>query len=356
MSPDDDLRRLIEDAVSDVEPRDRRIELLAAVHRPSTGRRWLWPVTGGALVAAAVIVAVVVSTGGVVRDQDAPVGSSTGPGRPTATATAANSPSDAPSVSLAPGEAIVPAYYVVPTERAGMRLVREFHRVTTDNPLLAALQEVVETGPQDPDYLDLWPDAPFIDDAAVLDGTIRVALDPAMARQLRQPVPGTSWDQARAALQELVYTAQGAVGQRLPVVFTAADEPVTLLGQDTADGLTAASPLEVLNHANITEPADGRVVTKDTLAVTGVGTGFEATIAWELRRLDDGGRPGEVVRKGATTVQGDWMSDRLLPFAFDVDLAGLPAGRYRIGVTTDDPTGGTEGIGAMTDDKDITVR
>ena len=50
------------------------------------------------------------------------------------------------------------------------------------------------------------------------------------------------------------------------------------------------------------------------------------------------------------------MEPKLFPFETTVDVSGLKPGDYTFWATTDDPSGGTEGIGAMTDDKSFTVQ
>jgi hypothetical protein len=98
---------------------------------------------------------------------------------------------------------------------------------------------------------------------------------------------------------------------------------------------------------SLTSPEQGSSV-GDTLRVTGVGNSFEATLGWEIRQGD------RVVDDGFATA--GWRADRLHPFETSVDVSGLESGSYTLWVTTDDPTGGTEGSGAMTDDKDFTIR
>ena len=106
--------------------------------------------------------------------------------------------------------------------------------------------------------------------------------------------------------------------------------------------------LQVLNHVSLTSPEQGATVSDDQLRVSGVGNSLEANLGWEIRRGD------EVVKDGFATMEG-WMADKLFPFEVTVDVADLVPGDYTFWVTTDDPTGGTEGIGAMTDDPTFRV-
>ena len=112
--------------------------------------------------------------------------------------------------------------------------------------------------------------------------------------------------------------------------------------------MAAAPPLDVLSHVSLTSPEEGGTVDDGSLEVSGVGSSFEANLGWEVRRGDD------VVLDGYATLEG-WMEEKLFPFETSVDVSGLEPGDYTFWVTTDDPTGGTEGIGAMTDDRSFTI-
>ena len=356
---DEELRRLLDDAVADVQPTDRRAELWRALHDPKEKtmtdsprpRPWTWMLAGGGL-AAAVIVAVF-AVGGL-GDSDPVADDSDTANQPgtssTADATTAPEPSD-DATTVDPGdgdgETTVPAYFVVDTERAGPRLVREFQRVDSGDDLLAALDLVTSGEALDPDYRTLWPGASFasaeIDEGA---GVIRVGL---ADNGWRTRPDGMSAKDAKLALQQVVYTAQGVAQKRLPVQFALDGATETVFGIDTSAGISAASPLAVLNHISLTTPEQGAAVSGGSLHATGVGNSFEATVAWRVLQGD------EVVDEGSDMLQGDWMQDKLVPFDFTVDVSGLDPGDYTFWVSTDDPTGGTEGVGAMTDDKDFTI-
>jgi hypothetical protein len=121
-----------------------------------------------------------------------------------------------------------------------------------------------------------------------------------------------------------------------------------VFGVPTAEPLANGPMLDVLSHVNLTSPEQASAVNGDALSVTGVGNSFEANVGWEVRQGD------KVLKDGFATMEG-WMEPKLFPFEVDVDVSDLPPGDYTLWVTTDDPTGGTEGIGAMTDDKDFTI-
>lgn len=283
-------------------------------------------------------------------DEQAPVAED--PARSESTSEQTQEPSEDPSATESTDEetdastgSTVPVYYVGDTERAGPRLYREFRRVSGD-PLEQAAALLTSGDPADPDYRTLFPGGDF-QSVAYEAGTIVVTV---ADDSWHTPAPGMTRAEARLAVQQLVYTLQGVQQERAPVeVRNQGGAAVPLFGIDTSGGVRNASPLEVLSHANITTPEQDSTVKGGELQVSGVGNSFEANLGWELRQGD------QVARDGFVTMKG-WMADKLFPFEFTVDVSDLPAGDYTVWVATDDPSGGTEGIGAMTDDKDVTVR
>ena len=234
------------------------------------------------------------------------------------------------------------AYFIGDTERAGPRLYREFQRASGE-PLDAAVA-VLTAGPLDPDYRTAWSGGQL--SSATYDGdVISVVVDPSVRTR-----PGDmSKAEARAAVEQVIYSVQAAVQKRAPVQFRTTDNPIDMVfGVPTAEPLANGPMLDVLSHVNLTSPEQRSAVDGETLSVTGVGNSFEATVGWEVRQGD------KVLQDGFATMEG-WMEPKLFPFEVDVDVSNLPPGDYTLWVTTDDPTGGTEGIGAMTDDKDFTI-
>jgi hypothetical protein len=337
--PDPGLSRLIQDAAAGVEPTDRLEELRARTSQPSR-RPWLLA-TGGAVVAAAAVVTAVALVGGndpVTVDPD-----------PFDPATSATSPSESeppssPDASPTVGTSTVGAYYVGDTP-AGPRLYREFRSLPGD-PFDAALAALT-TAPSDPDYRTAWQEDWLLGvtfDGTGAEGLITVEVDPSV----RQRPDGISEAEAGAAVQQVVYTLQGAVQDRAPVQFVTEGNPIDqVLGVPTSEPLANAPVLDTLSHVSLITPEEGATVS-GRFDVEGVANSFEANVPWTLRSGED------VVEQGFFTATG-FMDDRLFPFSGPVDVSSLDPGSYTLIVETDDPTGGAEGPGAFSDSRTIVI-
>lgn len=241
----------------------------------------------------------------------------------------------------APDPKAIPVYYVGDTPQ-GDRLFREFTQSSGVDPLVAAAAAVTAGDPVDPDYRTLWPSGRF---ASVEQTAAAIVVE----------VEDEGWlgrgdlDRARArlAVQQLVYTLQGVIGDRLPVTVQLDGKPAsTLLGVPVGAGLRTAPELDVLALVNITEPAEGSVVS-GTITATGRASSFEATVPWTIED-----RAGKVVLDGFATAEG-W-TDKLYPWETEIDVSGLAPGRYTFIARTDDPSDG-EGGGPTEDTKRITI-
>ena len=156
-------------------------------------------------------------------------------------------------------------------------------------------------------------------------------------------------EEARASVQQVVYTLQAYAQERLPVEFTTADGPVDqVLGTATVEPQTAATPVDVLSLVNLTVPDEGQAVS-GRLAVEGVANSYEGNVLWTLQ--DDA---GQTVDEGFFTAEGS-MGNQLYPFTGEIDLATVEPGTYTLEVRTDDPSGGTEGPGAFSDTRTIVI-
>lgn len=260
---------------------------------------------------------------------------------PAATPTPSGT-TNSPSASSDAGEQAVPVYFAGDAA-GGTRLFREFQRVQRDALTGAAL--LVDGGsPLDPDYRTLWPGG-AVTRAAVEGETITVTLN---EDAFTTAPDGMETADAELALQQMVHTLQGTAQKRLPVRFVRTTGPATLFGIDVSKPVKRADWMETLAMMSVTTPAQGATVTGSTLKAEGVGSSFEATVLWEVRRGE------EVVLEGFTTADG-WV-DKLHPWKVEIDLGDLEPGEYTFAALTDDPSGGTEGNGPTEDTKDFTLQ
>ncbi len=321
--PDSQIRELLTDAVSDVEPTHRLGEILARTAGPT--RRSRWQLAGGAVLAtaAAVAVAVVVST---LRG----------------TESAAPDPASDPTTAVE--TRAVPAYYIGETP-GGQRLFREFADVDASIPQLDAALNLLENGALDPDYSTAWAPDSFAG-AAVQDDIIYVDL---ADESLHDRPQGMSKQQAALALDQVIYTVQGAVGQgRVPVQFRLNGNPINeVYGEFTSEPLGNRPQFDVLALVNISDPAEESVVS-DRFLAEGVASSYEATVPWQIRDVN-----GIVVVDGFATAEG-WMGG-LWPWQAEIDVSTLQPGRYTFVAMTADGSGGAEGFEPTSDTRTVVV-
>jgi hypothetical protein len=340
---DEDLRTLLHDAVSDVHPDPalHRIRSRTATRPQHGSRAWL---VGLAAAATAAAIAGVV----VVTTQRGP-GSDSGPVASPTTSTSAGPSASTAATTNPSTERAMGIYYVGDTPQ-GPRLYREFHRLRvadgaagTVGPAIAQALDRAD----DSDYRDPWPDGTqaSVQGATGSEVTLSLSND---ALDLRDRPAGTSAAEAEAAVQQLVYTAQAALQQRLPVRFLVGGQPTDrLLGVDVSGPVTNGPALETLALVSISEPPEGVEVT-GSFRASGVASSFEATVPWEIRKGD------KVVKRGFSTASG-WM-DKLYPWQTDpIPVTDLPEGTYTFVASTDDPSNG-EGAGPTSDTRTIVVR
>jgi hypothetical protein len=376
MTDDDQIRALLDDAVSDVEPRhglDTIRARTAAAPAPSH-KRWLWG-AGGAVVATAATVAAVAALGNGPSAPNADpgfAGTSTHASQRPSAQPSIGEPSDAPSAQAdeqpsandrptdqptdqvtdqpAPtpssgdttgprtGPVSVPVYYVADTNR-GPRLFREFHSAAGEHALDQAVEDAVTGHAGDPDYRTAWPSGTTMQRAQLSGGVLSVDL----SGPVRDRPAGMSDATARLALQQVVYTAQGVVQNRIPVTFLVDGAPAsTVLGVSTASPVSNAASDEVLAQVWVTSPAEGSTV-HSPFPVEGVAASFEANVQWELRSGDT------VVKRGFTTAQ---QCCTMAPYRFQVTA---PPGEYTL-VVHDEDASGEHPQGLWQDTKRITVR
>jgi hypothetical protein len=322
--PGQTIRELLTDAVSDVEPDHRLSEIQARTARPD--RRPRWYVTGGAVLATAAAV----TTFAVVTNLDTDDATDPDPA-PTGTPTAIE-------------VRAVPAYYIGATPN-GPRLFREFANVDASIRKLDASLSLLESGAADPDYTTAWGPDSF--DAASVQGDV-IYVDLA-DESLHDRPKGMSVVEAQLALQQAIYTVQGAAQQgRLPVQFRLNGNPInTVYGETTSEPVGELPPLDVLALVSISDPAEGTVV-RDSFHAEGVASSYEATVNWEIRDVD-----GFVVHRGYTTAKG--YTDKLWPWETEIDVSDLEPGTYTFVALTADGSGGAEGFEPTSDTRTIVV-
>jgi hypothetical protein len=320
--PGTQIRELLTDAVSDVEPAHRLTEIQARTAKPD--RRPRWYVAGGAVLA----MAAAVTTFAMVTNLGGDDGTD---------------PDLAPSPTAAVEMRAVPAYYLGETPK-GPRLFREFANLDVSIPKLDASLTLLENGPADPEYTTAWGPGSF-DSASVRGGVIYVDL---ADESLHDRPADMSQADAQLALQQVIYTVQGAVGQgRLPVQFRLNGNPINeVYGEPTAEAVSELPQLDVLALVSIIDPAEGTTVS-NSFTAKGVASSYEATVVWQIREPG-----GAVVLRGFATADG--FMDKLWPWETEIDVSGLEPGTYTFVALTDDPSGG-EGPGPTYDTRTIVV-
>lgn len=339
---DDRLRDLLREVADGVEPGDRLDAIRAATSDGRGRTTWGWWAAGGAgLVAASVVTALALTTGGTPRGIEPDPATSTSPSQSPTEPTSPDSPT-----ATDPETSVVAVYYVGDTPD-GPRLYREFRRVRAADPFGAAAA-ALSLVPVDPDYTGLWPadaiqDSSF--DGVGDDGIIGVTVDPAY----RQRPAGMSEIEAGLAVEQVIRTFQAAAQSRAAVQFYSASNPIDqVLGVPTSEPLAAGSDLAVLAHVSISDPSEGVLVDNDEpFTVTGVGNSFEGNIVTTIERLEG---VEEIVAE-LPTIAGTY-EDRLFPFEVTFDLADVAPGDYLVTSRTEDPSG--EGR-FHTDDRRVTI-
>lgn len=324
------LNELLTDAVTDVEPRHALDEIRAR----TTPRRRSPYAAGGAVLAVAASFAAFA----VLGPDDAP--RATDPGSsPSAspTATASESATETESTPVA-------VYYVGDTPD-GPRLYREFRATTSPDSLTAALSAAVGRAPDDsplspfdPDYRSVWPAMTSVSARTVPDGDdviIEISLGGDAEGSLRDR-GGLSEAEASLALEQLIYTAQAAVGERAPVQFLVYGERTDqVLGQPTSEPLAEGPLLETLAHVSITTPTESEIVDNDEpLVVAGEGNSFEGNIVTTVTE-----RSGAIVIDQQPTIASGAYGEKLYPFTIELDLSDVAPGVYVVTSMTDDPSG-----------------
>jgi predicted transcriptional regulator len=218
---DDRLRAILEDAVSEVEP---RAGLSSIRSRTSASRRRPWLVgVAAAAIATAATIGAVVGSANPSRSNDAPGGPAGASGGVT-------------------------VYFLADTG-AGPRLLPERHERPTE--ARAAVEQAVTGAADDPDHRTPWPAGTSVAGVHAGQGVLSVDLSGEVAER----PPGMPPAVARLAVQQVVWTARAAVHSRMPVRFLLDGRPTpTLLGVRTDRPVAAAAGRLVLAPVSVTTP------------------------------------------------------------------------------------------------------
>jgi hypothetical protein len=235
-----------------------------------------------------------------------------------------------PTVSTSqPPTSAVAVYYIGRNAAGSPVLYREFHPGTPLQGDAAAQQSVdaLETQPLDPDYSSAWP-AGAISQVTLNGDTIDVSLADGA---LHDRPAGMSRAEAKAAIQQVIYTVQAAYQLRAPVQFELHGNPIDqVLGQPTSEPLVQGKVLDTLSLVNISSPNEGQQVS-GTLTVTGVNNSFEGTSVIYLER---NGKKYLV-----TPTIGGMGGNKLYPWTVKLDLSRVPPARYTLVAQNDDASG-----------------
>jgi hypothetical protein len=342
---DDQLSRLLKDAVSDIEPADRIEELRASV-RPRGrivhllhARPWY---AAAGIVAAVICLVATITT--VASNNSADPGFAGPPGstRPTVIATDTAVRTESPT-----GETRTYAvYYIGTSPQDKPVLYREFHRGSAAASPTRLAIDGLESRPLDPDYVTPWRPRDIVE---VKPDLARDVVYVSLGHDRLEDRPASmSPAYARAAVQQVVYTVQAAVGKRLPVQFLIAGVPAaTVLGIPATEPIPQRNVLQTLSLMSISDPNEGETVS-GKLRVRGVNNGFEGNVVVHLER------GGTSYLQKATI--GGWGEGRLFPWQVTLDVSGLEPGTYTLVASNDDPSGGQEGFGPATDTRTIVVK
>lgn len=353
------LSELISDAADGVRPGEGLSAIRSRTRTKETpmssSRNWLYAVGGAVAGTAAVIVAIAaVSQLNGDGDSSTPVaGGSTRTSQPDSSdPTPSESASDTPtsasaSASSQPVEGPVPVYFGGDGPK-GTVLYREFQPGIGMDPVSQAAMAAVAGPALDPDYRTLWPAGTQA--TAAYDGdVITVDLTGPAGQGLHDRPSGMSERDAALAVQQVVYSVQGAAQARAGVQLTLDGKRTdAVLGEPASEPLTNASVLKTLSLMNITSPAEGQEVS-GTFQADGVNNSFEATVAWQVRQGD------QVVLEGSGIADGAY-GNKLYPWKVDVDVSSLTPGTYTFVAMNDDPSGEGKGGGPDTDTRTIVVK
>jgi hypothetical protein len=320
------------------------------------------------LAAAAAVLAAAGVTAGIISYQQQPpppaargsAGPTTPPASPTPTPPTSPTPTPAGSTTSSTtttttttDEAVVvspdgaqgplPVYWLGEAD-GELHLYREFEPdpvAATDVParVEAAVRRMLAGDPDDPDYSSPWRPA------AVQVQVTRTQVTVDLGAEAFDG-PEVDAATARAAVQQLVYTATAAAGTAEPPrtvkVLVDGRPGADAWGQVGLGRALSRSPA-VLPEVWVIAPESGSRQKPGEVTVSGSGRGFEGLLRWEVTGGDGETVASDIVQGGATGIE---------PFSFTVELR---PGRYTVAVWSPSPKDATD-TRPFVDTKTFTVR
>jgi hypothetical protein len=359
---DELMRRSLADEAARIEPADGLGEIRARIRagREPAGRRG-WLLTAGAAVvgtAAAIgVFTMLANDTGTSGSPEAasPVTTTTEsaevlPPTPESSATPSRragtpSPGETTMPKAVTGTQetatvrAVPVYWVGRSVGAAtptrMRLYRTFSRIE-GRPAYEALRVMTSGEAGDPDYRSLWTGA-RVTSVSRSDGMVTVDF-------AKLPPTRLAPEAAALAVQQLVYTVQGVLGDQTPpirITERGRAGPIVFGVIDTGRPLSRAQAADVQAPVWINSPVNG-AVTSRTVVVSGIAAAYEAQIDWRAVNT----RTKQVLTGFATTTEGQKFS----PYSFPLKLT---PGVWEIQVFLQS---GEDGRTTDTDSKTVTVK
>ena len=321
--------------------------------RPRLGLRRILLVSGGVLLASSIFL--LPDTGllqnvAPTTDLPTPPVSATGT---NAVESAGAQEQGAPATSTDLPRPLVPVYWL--GDVAGTdKLFREFLEApdtSSGDPIADAVLKMTSREPLDPDYYSPWQPASSVSSSISTRNVITIDLSSdAFAERLDE-------DEARLALQQLVYTATAAAanaglitaGETSSVVVLVdgtagyrAFDAVELRGEWTRDA-SATAPVWII------DPQEGVESDTGELTVHGVGPADRREVSWRIDRVvDDADQdsPGATLLEEGTAEVSS-QDAAVGTYSFTVSL---PAGQYEITVSA------RTSAGEAQDSKTVVVR
>ena len=266
--------------------------------------RWLVPV--GAAAAAALVAGGVAGGLALAGDDDPQVA----PPAVSPSSTASPTPSSQPASQTV----TVPVYYLGDTGRS-LRLYREFHRATSNKPVIeTAVHEMLAVPAMDADYKSVWPTKTSVNAVSVSRDVATVDF----SSQVTGPFNGGT-EAATISVQQLVWTVTAADPKVKSVDITVDGKPITdLWGVDVSKPQKRGIHYEVLGAVWILTPTE-RASVKSPVVISGQATVFEATVSIEIRRAGIKVKDTFVTASEGGPARGNWtLSVPLPPGTYEV--------------------------------------